>query len=234
MWRLYTKELADSIVTCCDTILFLGCNDESSASFVSARSGIASVIVKSTREQKGVGLRFSKALLGYQENAGVGRREVLTPSEARTLGPNECIIIINGLNIMKAYKYPYTLHPLARNGLKSVRLSDFTPATQKYALREDLDAFVMQDLENHWKLQRAKKGKPAPASETEPLPFNTVPKKRKGSRTNSKHDENQLGMFDLNDVGQTTQAEPIPSEPMDMALDGMTLLEVNLPEGYEM
>lgn len=252
LWRLYTRELADAIVTCCDTTVFLGCNDESTAKWASSRSGTASIVVTSVREPRGLGFRFSKAVQGYHENIGVGKREVLTPGEARTLGLRECIIFINGLNPMKLVKIPYTSHPLAKRGIPEVKVMDYVPASAKYALSEELDAFIKQDLDRRFYKPRKAATPSAPMDPelkraTEQANQLFAPAKPTKKKKTHKHDDNQMDLMDILCVTQPEKSEdvfdlPPPSGTSvpartvveEPAEEHTHILEVTLPEYYEL
>lgn len=256
LWRLYTRELADAIVTCCDTTVFLGCNDDSTAKWVSSRSGTASIVVTSTREARGLGFRFSKAVQGYHENIGVGKREVLTPGEARTLDLRESIAFINGLNPMKLTKFPYTSHPLAKPTIPEVKVMDYVPANMKYAVSEELDAFIKQDLDRRFyrppkpaKLPNQTKDPELKKAEDLASQLYSPPKPARKKKAPA-HDENQMDLLDMVYVAQPPNddltntgyipppvaviAKPVPSATDSPSDDHYSTPEVTLPDFYEL
>ena len=70
--------------------LFLGCTDELTAEFISARTGLASVSVSSKSKQLGT-WRISNYTPEYRETSGVGKRPVLTPDEVLRLPIKMCV-----------------------------------------------------------------------------------------------------------------------------------------------
>lgn len=74
----YPQNLWQEIIGNCDAQLFLGCTDQLTAEFISARTGLASVAVSSKSKQLGT-WRISNYTPEFRETSGVGKRPVLTP-----------------------------------------------------------------------------------------------------------------------------------------------------------
>ncbi len=96
-----------TILSNCDTLMCIGCNDETTAKYLSNRSGESTVKVR-TKKSGAAGLDPS-------ESSGDGKRMVLTPHEAQTMGADDCLIVFRGRNMLKAHKFDYTLHPEAKH-----------------------------------------------------------------------------------------------------------------------
>ena len=143
------EEAGETIISCCDTILFLGCNDTETAEFISNLSGVASIRVLSTKDSRNTSLGGRTLFQGYQIGEGDGKRNLLNPDEVRRLPREDVIIYHNGRNILQAHRCGYIEHPFYRNGNTSiVRLRDYPLASEKYHLTESLDAFVQADMQN--------------------------------------------------------------------------------------
>ena len=143
------EESQQTIISCCDTILFLGCNDTETANFISELSGTASIRVLSSRDSRNTALGNRGLMQGYALSEGDGKRMLLNPDEVRRLPREDVILYHRGYNILQAHRCGYDNHRFTREGLPpKVRLRDYTLASDKYALTEDLDAFLVGDVAN--------------------------------------------------------------------------------------
>lgn len=143
------QEAGETIISCCDTILFLGCNDTETAEFISNLSGIASIRVLSTKDSRNTSFGNRTMFQGYQIGEGDGKRNLLNPDEVRRLPREDVIIYHNGRNILQAHRCGFIEHKFFRNGLPpATHLRDYPLASQKYSLTEGLDAFLQADVSN--------------------------------------------------------------------------------------
>lgn len=143
------EEAGETIISCCDTILFLGCNDTETAEFISNLSGVASIRVLSTKDSRNTSLGNRAMLQGYQIGEGDGKRNLLNPDEVRRLPREDVIIYHNGRNILQAHRCGFIEHKFFREGLPpESHLRDYPLASQKYSLTEGLDAFLQADVSN--------------------------------------------------------------------------------------
>lgn len=143
------EESQQTIISCCDTILFLGCNDTETANFISELSGTASIRVISSRDSRNTSLGNRGLMQGYALSEGDGKRMLLNPDEVRRLPREDVILYHRGYNILQAHRCGYDNHRFTREGLPpKVRLRDYPLASDKYALTEDLDAFLVGDVTN--------------------------------------------------------------------------------------
>lgn len=142
-------EAGETIISCCDTILFLGCNDTETAEFISNLSGVASIRVLSTKDSRNTSLGNRTIFQGYQIGEGDGKRNLLNPDEVRRLPREDVIIYHNGRNILQAHRCGFIEHKFFREGLpQEAFLRDYPLASQKYSLTEGLDAFLQADVSN--------------------------------------------------------------------------------------
>lgn len=114
--KIYDDNDRETLQECCDTVLFLGCNGEQTANYISELSGIASIITSSVRDAKNVtGMRGIAA--GFMTSDGAGKRYVINPDEARRLGVEEVLIYHAGNPMLRAKRCGYIHHPLVKQGL---------------------------------------------------------------------------------------------------------------------
>lgn len=126
----YPNNLWAEIIGNCDIQLMLGCTDDVTANYFSARSGDMSIQVQSTMMTK-QSMAVAQVIPQYRETQGHGRRKLLTPDEVLRLQANEMLVVIRGQNILKLTKFDYTNHPMSRE-LIPVSIYDYNPGNQFY------------------------------------------------------------------------------------------------------
>ena len=136
----YPNNLWAEIIGNCDIQLMLGCTDDVTANYFSARSGDMSIQVQSTMMTK-QSMAVAQVIPQYRETQGHGRRKLLTPDEVLRLPPNEMLVVIRGQNILKLTKFDYTNHPMAAE-LIPVSIYDYNPADRAYVPIADQPAQV--------------------------------------------------------------------------------------------
>ena len=124
----YPNNLWAEIIGNCDIQLMLGCTDDVTANYFSARSGDMSIQVQSTMMTK-QSMALAQVIPQYRETQGHGRRKLLTPDEVLRLPPNEMLVVIRGQNILKLMKFDYTNHPMSTE-LIPVSIYDYNPGSQ--------------------------------------------------------------------------------------------------------
>lgn len=129
----------EEILGNCDTTIFLGCTDETTAKYISDKTGIATIEVETqnTKYERDV-LVFNQNT-SYNEVRSAGQRKVLNPDEVLTLKNTEELIFLRGKKPLKAKKYDYTLHPLAQQ-LKSQPITAHIPDWKQKQIDEALEA----------------------------------------------------------------------------------------------
>ncbi len=100
----------ETIIGNCDTHVFLGSNSQKTVEYFSKALGEKtisrdSVSISKDRENKRQGKSLSDQIMA---------RALLTPDELRRMDNDECIIYEKGLKPIKARKYYYFKHPIAR------------------------------------------------------------------------------------------------------------------------
>ncbi|MBO4220126.1 MAG: type IV secretory system conjugative DNA transfer family protein [Clostridia bacterium] len=121
----YPNNLWAEIIGNCDIQLMLGCTDDVTAEYFSARSGDMSIEVDSTRVMKKT-IALAQVIPQYQETMGQGKRRLLTPDEVLRLPRNEMLAIIRGHNILWLDKFDYTRHPMSKL-IEKTSLMDYCP-----------------------------------------------------------------------------------------------------------
>lgn len=121
----YPNNLWAEIIGNCDIQLMLGCTDDVSAEYFSARSGDMSVQVNSTMTVR-QSIAVAQVIPQYRQTESQGRRRLLTPDEVLRLPNEEMLVVIRGCNLLKLSKLDFTKHPLAKQ-LKHISIMDYHP-----------------------------------------------------------------------------------------------------------
>ena len=103
----------------------LGCTDDVSAEYFSARSGDISVEVNSTMTVRRT-IAVAQVIPQYRHTEGQGKRRLLTPDEVLRLPNSELLCIIRGCNVLKLRKFDYTHHPMAKQ-IRKTSIYDYDP-----------------------------------------------------------------------------------------------------------
>lgn len=134
----YPYNLWQEIIGNADVQLFLGCTDPLTASFVSERTGLASVAVSSKSKQLGT-WRISNYTPEFRETSGVGKRPVLTQDEVMRLPIDEALVIIRGKKPLKVEKFDYSRHP-EYSKLHSCKASSHIPEWRRKEMESGFPA----------------------------------------------------------------------------------------------
>ena len=94
----------------CDTSIFLGCNDLTTATYYSERSGDITVAVSSIRKSLQT-MRVTDYVPEYAESSSVGKRKLLLPDELLRFPLSEGLVIIRGYQVLRVKKFDYTKNP---------------------------------------------------------------------------------------------------------------------------
>ncbi|MFR5631483.1 MAG: VirD4-like conjugal transfer protein, CD1115 family [Monoglobales bacterium] len=103
----------EEILGGCDISLFLGCNDMTTATYFSSRSGEVTVGVASLRKNLST-MRMSDYVSEYSETSSVGKRMLLLPDEVLRFPLDQALVIIRGQKVLKVRKFDYSKHPEAK------------------------------------------------------------------------------------------------------------------------
>lgn len=124
----YPNNLWAEIIGNCDIQLMLGCTDDVTAEYFSARSGDMSVQVNSTMTVRQT-IALAQVIPQYRHTEGQGRRRLLTPDEVLRLPNEEMLCVIRGCNILKLNKLDFTKHPMSKQIIKT-SVMDYQPAPE--------------------------------------------------------------------------------------------------------
>lgn len=119
--EMYGKNY-ESILSNCDTHIFLGGNDPTTIKYVSDRSGVIGVDQESIRSRRRT-LAPVQIIPDYQLNKGEGKRNLLNQDEVYTLDPNKSIVFVRSLHALKVDKIDFTEHPDAERFVQENALS---------------------------------------------------------------------------------------------------------------
>ena len=122
----YPDGLSDTMIGNCSTILCLACNDMETATYLSERSGTATVALEQTRVSRPV-IPMGTVPTDVQYGYSLGQRYVLNPDEVIRLDPGKVLIGITSANLFMANKFPYT-DLVTDSELGKVNMYDHVPA----------------------------------------------------------------------------------------------------------
>lgn len=109
----YPRNRWSEILGNVDIQIMMGCTDAETASYFSDRSGDMTVEVNSNMMTRKT-IAIAQIIPEYRAMEGTGRRKVLTPDECLRLPNEELLIVLRGENILKANKFDYSRHPMAK------------------------------------------------------------------------------------------------------------------------
>lgn len=122
----YPNNLWSEIIGNTDIQLMLGCTDDVSAEYFSARSGDMSIQINSTMTVRQT-IAVAQVIPQYRQTQGQGKRRLLTPDEVLRLPNEELLVIIRGHNLLKLNKLDYTQLPMSKEIVRT-SIMDYTPA----------------------------------------------------------------------------------------------------------
>ena len=134
----YPKNLWAELQGNCDIQIMLGCTDDITAEYISARSGEMSIQVDSTRRSRKAFALF-EVVPDYSQTEGKGKRHLLTPDEVLRLDRKEELVILRGYNVLKLNKWDYTNHPMSKE-IRQVSLFDYYADGMDYEAVEKKEA----------------------------------------------------------------------------------------------
>lgn len=142
---------AETIIGCCDTMLCLGVNDKTTAEFISYKSGVATVVARSTRDSRLDSIGRRGYTQGYSVSDGEGKRNVINPDEVMSMDYNDVLIFRQHAHVLMAHKFGYIDHPMfiqnaitlksGKKVLEQCPYSERQDTREKYIATEDRDAF---------------------------------------------------------------------------------------------
>ncbi|WP_300607985.1 VirD4-like conjugal transfer protein, CD1115 family [uncultured Oscillibacter sp.] len=158
----YPNNLWAELVGNADTQLMLGCTDDVTAEYFSARSGDMTVEVNSTMTTR-QSIAIAQVIPQYRYTQGLGRRRLLTPDEVLRLPNDQLLIIIRGQKVLRAKKFDYTGHPYAKECVKT-SIRDYPSSQRGSAVESETVSEIPEPISD------PTPEKPAPSAEPVPAP----------------------------------------------------------------
>lgn len=125
----YSEAERDEIIGCCDTQIWLGSNDITSAQMLVDRAGTMTI----NSSTKSHSLTESKGQISNTD----GKRALLNLDEFLRLPLDEAIVVLRGQNIMKLKKFKFFEHPDAEAVENAPKMSLDTYEPSRYASGAD-------------------------------------------------------------------------------------------------
>ncbi|WP_369910139.1 VirD4-like conjugal transfer protein, CD1115 family [Enterocloster aldenensis] len=135
----------EEILGGCDTSLFLGCNDMTTATYFSGRSGEITVGVSSIRKSFQT-MRMTDYVPDYSESSSVGKRMLLLPDEVLRFPLDQALLIIRGQKVLRVKKLDYTRHPEAKF-LEPEKTDVHIPEWRKEGMAREIKAEEVEEIE---------------------------------------------------------------------------------------
>lgn len=179
----YPDNQWEEILGGCDFSIFLGCNDMTTATYYSDRTGEITVSVSSVRKNFYT-IRATDYVPEYSESRSLGKRQLLLPDEVLRYPLNQGILIIRGHNVLKFQKLDYTEHEDAKK-LRLEKVVEHVPDWYKEWEKEKTQEqpFSYMGQEDETSTQTQSEGSISEAWE-ETVALDTKPKRKPGKKTN--------------------------------------------------
>lgn len=123
----YEKKEWEELVGNCDIQLFLGCNDNMTAEYISGKCGM--VTIRQTSNQMPITPLFSPVLNStrpYTQTQGSTQRALMLPDEVLRLPNDQCIVLLRGQKPLLLHKIIPDELPMFRE-LVPVKITDYVP-----------------------------------------------------------------------------------------------------------
>lgn len=127
----YEKKEWEELVGNCDVQLFLGCNDNMTAEYISGKCGM--VTIRQTNSQMPMTPLFSPVLNStrpYTQTQGNTQRALMLPDEVLRLPNDRCIVLLRGQKPLLLHKIIPDELPMFRE-LEPVKITDYVPEWRK-------------------------------------------------------------------------------------------------------
>lgn len=183
----YPDNQWEEILGGCDFSIFLGCNDMTTATYYSDRTGEVTVSVASVRKNIYT-IRATDYVPEYSESRSLGKRQLLLPDEVLRYPLNQGILIIRGHNVLRFRKMDYTEHADAKQlRMEKVveHIPKWFPKWEEMQKQENL--FQGQELESNLEPNRddsaiTKSAEENPLTVAERLPRKPAIKEKRAPR----------------------------------------------------
>ncbi len=133
----YPNGMHEEIFSDCDFVVFLGCNDNTTAEYISKLTGIASIEVVTenhTYDNEKLVLAQSAEM---KKVKSIGQRTVQNPDEVRSIYNTDLLIFIRGIkSVYQCKKYDYSKHPFNKD-LKVCKIANHIPEWRQKQIDEE-------------------------------------------------------------------------------------------------
>ena len=116
----------EEILGNCDTTIFLGCTDQTTADYIAGKTGVTSIEVTTQNSAYQRDVMVFNQSTDFHEVRSTGQRKVMNPDEVLRLKNTEELIFFRGQKPLKAKKYDYSLHPDAMK-LEPMAIKEYIP-----------------------------------------------------------------------------------------------------------
>lgn len=127
----YEHNQWEEIISACDTQIFLGCNDEMTAEYISKKCG--KITIRTSTSNMPMQPLFSP-IYNSTRPGSIGRqntqRNLMLPDELRTLDNKKSIVLVRGQKPIELYKISPMEIP-GFNELQGVKITDYIPEWRK-------------------------------------------------------------------------------------------------------
>jgi type IV secretion system protein VirD4 len=142
----YPRTEWQELVGNCDTHLFLGCNDEMTAEFISKQCGEVTIRVNdATIPMQPLFFPAISSTRPYSHMKKSAGRPLMMPDEVRRLPKEESILLVRSEKPLKLKKIIPEEHP-SFSKLTSVRVNDYLPEWRKNETKNPPKTTVSEDL----------------------------------------------------------------------------------------
>lgn len=196
----YPDNQWEEILGGCDFSIFLGCNDMTTASYYSDRTGEITVSVASIRKSYYT-IRATDYVPEYTESSSVGKRQLLLPDEVLRYPLDQGLLIIRGQKVLRFKKMDYMEHPDASK-LKMEKVDAHIPEWYREWKKEkqqfqvyDEQVTQYDDIEDEWNRRQRDQ-----QEEDIPLRMDTVPNKNSNIQKNRERGAQEKGVMKVEDL----------------------------------
>lgn len=189
----------EEILGACDTSIFAGCNDETTAEYFSKKTGVATTKVETTQTSaNGSIIPGTNTSTGDRVSIGEGKRYLYTEDRLLKMKYPEQLIFNKGYDVFYCHKFDYSNHPQSKY-LIYRKASNHVPKWRMKDQPYNLEALnLVSDLKM---MRQNRKNVVNNNQETPPIP-DDIPQNNQS--LNSQHDTQEnnwgTGMFNQDNV----------------------------------
>lgn len=133
----YPNGMHEEIFSDCDFVVFLGCNDKTTAEYFSELTGIASIEVTTENNVYARDVMMLNQSPEYREVKSIGQRTVMNMDEIKSIKNTDLLIFIRGTkSVYQCKKFDYSKNPLSK-GIKIVKIKDHIPEWRQKQIDEE-------------------------------------------------------------------------------------------------